>query len=109
MEFSISDFDSPSADGECQEFDPAQLEETLSEVTNQRAVVTGVQGGEGIRCEDTPCSPNPCENGGSCSIEEGVAGGYQCTCRSGFIGKSCQMDENECDQGAYILRNNSIE
>ena len=103
IEFSISDIDSLSIDGECQQFDSTQLEQTLSELTNQRAVITDIQGGEGIRCEETPCSPSPCRNGGSCSLSEAVLGEYQCSCRSGFMGKNCDMDEDECDQGELVI------
>ena len=33
------------------------------------------------------CSPNPCENGGSC-ID--AIGDYSCTCISGYTGTNCQ-------------------
>ena len=36
------------------------------------------------------CSPNPCENGGSCSVDP--AGGRVCSCTPGFGGMSCQTD-----------------
>ncbi|CAM9593916.1 unnamed protein product, partial [Laminaria digitata] len=36
------------------------------------------------------CSPNPCQNGGSCSIDP--AGGHLCSCASGFGGMACQTD-----------------
>lgn len=35
----------------------------------------------------TTCATNPCKNGGACSIVPG--GGFQCTCRAGFIGLLC--------------------
>ncbi|XP_048584416.1 neurogenic locus notch homolog protein 1 isoform X2 [Nematostella vectensis] len=44
----------------------------------------------------SPCSPNPCENGGICADDRGQASGYRCVCRSGFSGARCQSDINEC-------------
>lgn len=39
-----------------------------------------------------PCYDNPCENG-QCS--ETVAG-FNCTCDTGYNGKTCQHNMNEC-------------
>jgi len=43
-----------------------------------------------------PCSPNPCQNGGSCS-------GGSCTCLAGFLGDKCQNKDpcspNPCQNG----------
>ena len=97
---------SPSMDGACQQFDPAQLENALNELTgnDMTAVVTSVDdGGVDLLCEATPCSPTPCQNGASCVLDESAAGGYQCMCRPGYIGKDCEMDEDECAQGIRVV------
>ena len=49
-------------------------------------------------CEESPCLPNPCKNGGSCSAND-VGNGYVCTCKSGYIGSDCIEDRNECADG----------
>lgn len=36
------------------------------------------------------CSPNPCQNGGTCV--PGV-GKYICQCRVGFLGNDCELSE----------------
>lgn len=49
--------------------------------------------------EDAPnkpvvtCEPNPCANGGTCSVINGTP---TCSCASGFAGSSCESDVNEC-------------
>ena len=42
-----------------------------------------------------PCEHNsPCQNGATCSNTG--AGGYTCTCPSGYNGLNCQNDIDEC-------------
>ena len=36
-----------------------------------------------------PCSPNPCENSGTCQ-QIGINGDYRCTCSPGYTGVDCQ-------------------
>lgn len=49
----------------------------------------------------SPCHPNPCMNGGSCT-ENG--GGYDCTCTAQFNGPNCEIDECEkCDVNALCI------
>eukprot|EP00904_Undaria_pinnatifida_P013068 jgi/Undpi1/8892/HiC_scaffold_25.g11354.m1 len=47
--------------------------------------------------EDVPeaCDPNPCENGGECSADDG--GGHMCTCASGYGGMACQIATSSLD------------
>ena len=37
------------------------------------------------------CSPDPCQNSGTC---EDLVNDYNCTCVTGFTGKSCETDLN---------------
>ncbi|CAN0543381.1 unnamed protein product, partial [Laminaria digitata] len=46
------------------------------------------------------CNPNPCQNGGSCSVCP--AGGPVCSCAPDFGGMVCQTDtscEHRCCRG----------
>ena len=37
------------------------------------------------------CSPNPCQNSGTCSMTtNGVKNGFACQCKNGYTGTSCQ-------------------
>lgn len=49
-------------------------------------VVPGVGGGG-----KSPCHPNPCMNGGTCT-ENG--GGYDCACPTQYSGPNCESKEN---------------
>ncbi|CAM9567458.1 unnamed protein product, partial [Laminaria digitata] len=40
------------------------------------------------------CNPNPCQNGGSCSVDP--AGGPVCSCASDYGGMTCQI-ETSCE------------
>ena len=46
------------------------------------------EGYAGNDCEITPCTTDPCLNGGTCSINGGT---YVCACTDGFIGSNCQI------------------
>lgn len=55
-----------------------------------------VMGFTGTRCEIDPddCESQPCQNGGHCVDE---SGGFRCDCNdTGYSGKTCQNDVNEC-------------
>ena len=47
--------------------------------------------------------PNPCNNGGSCELNDREVGGYECTCGDGYTGKSCKMDVKECEESKRIM------
>ena len=54
---------------------------------------------EGGICSD-PCSPNPCQNEGTCAVEEG--GDVRCDCGEGFSGERCQQSDGEdCPRGLF--------
>ncbi|XP_078383686.1 uncharacterized protein LOC144666194 isoform X4 [Oculina patagonica] len=50
------------------------------------------------------CSPNPCQNGGSCSIN---GHSFDCSCTKGFKGKHCEINNpcipNPCNNGGTCL------
>ena len=54
-------------------------------------------------CEESACSPSPCMNGGDCSLQTEVAGGYVCSCSVGYTGVNCEADINECEDGECSL------
>ncbi|XP_061190054.1 fibropellin-1-like [Saccostrea echinata] len=48
-------------------------------------------------CTNTPCNPNPCQNGGSCDESNPPAGSkYVCTCPTGFSGDRCETSTDFC-------------
>ena len=60
--------------------------------------------GENI-CEQTACLPNPCQNGGACSLSDTEELGYVCACTRGYVGRNCNEDRNECTDGKlhYVI------
>eukprot|EP00794_Sanderia_malayensis_P000324 gene324-956_t len=52
-------------------------------------------GFHGNHCQFAGCSPNPCQNGGSCQIVGQI---FKCTCQPGFTGKLCQL---RCPKDKY--------
>ncbi|MCA9581662.1 MAG: hypothetical protein KC416_07685 [Myxococcales bacterium] len=54
----------------------------------------GVDGGTDGGGMTSPCSPNPCLNGGACAI--GVGNTASCTCAAGYTGSLCQTEIDEC-------------
>jgi hypothetical protein len=66
--------------------------------------VTNLQG-QNI-CEQTACLPNPCQNGGVCSLSDAEGRGYECTCKSGYTGITCNEDRDECTEGIYRYSKN---
>ena len=43
---------------------------------------------------NSACQPNPCQNGGSCSVK--FLGQVSCSCPSGFSGNNCQTPTSSC-------------
>ena len=95
----------PNSEARCQYFDPSLLEATINSVTNRRVMVTNVSGSN--LCDINPCSPSPCNNGGTCSLKN-VIEGYECTCTQGYSGINCSLDINECDLGWYLIKYYSL-
>ncbi|KAI8492386.1 hypothetical protein Bbelb_298390 [Branchiostoma belcheri] len=51
------------------------------------------------------CLTNPCQNGGNCSR---VPGGYMCNCTgTGYMGKNCIDDVDECLSGDHMCDGNA--
>ncbi|KAJ8041925.1 Neurogenic locus notch-like protein 1 [Holothuria leucospilota] len=48
----------------------------------------------------TACNPNPCQNGGACSLQ-GISG-FICTCASGFTGVTCGQVQTACNPNPCI-------
>jgi len=46
------------------------------------------------RLKENDCSPNPCQNDGTC-IDE--TDGYTCICTAGWEGKNCEMNHDDCN------------
>ena len=66
----------------------------LNDLIGTRVMVTGV---DGVNvCEESVCLPNPCQNGGTCRLNDNATGGYVCTCRDGYTGQDCSQDVDEC-------------
>ena len=73
------------------------IQNELTELSGESTMITGILG-ENL-CEINSCSPNPCDNGGSCQMDDNVQGGYVCTCPDGYTGVNCLNDVNECQEG----------
>ena len=98
----IADINNPNQNGSCNNFDPNHLKDVLQTATNLTVVITAVSGTN--LCELSPCSPSPCHNGGTCTMNNQVEGNYECSsCRQGYAGVNCTEDVNECDQGSQIM------
>src|SRR5262245_32999946 len=56
------------------------------------AICASGPGGSGGRADADvgrhPCSPNPCQNGGTCKATGSTR--YSCTCASGYSGTDCE-------------------
>ncbi|XP_060565868.1 secretory phospholipase A2 receptor-like isoform X2 [Ruditapes philippinarum] len=48
--------------------------------------------------ETGPCDPNPCQNGGTCTVD---GTDYTCSCTSQFRGRDCDS-KGKCDAGWHI-------
>lgn len=63
---------------------------------------------KGDKCEINynPCltdaNQNQCQNGGTCSINFGIAPFYQCRCRYGYSGQNCQNVVSTTTAQPYI-------
>lgn len=77
----------------CQEYD---LNSWITEVCGPQFVSEPAQGGEGEGVvTGNACTPNPCNNNGSCSVNAGGEG-YTCQCVDGFEGVNCETNIDDC-------------
>ena len=53
--------------------------------------------------EKDPCSPNPCLNHGSCSVNANVILGYSCFCRDYYTGHNCETCPSYCKE-KWVIR-----
>ena len=54
-------------------------------------------------CESSACSPNPCQFGSTCDLDNSRAGGYECICVDGYTGTNCEENEDECVDGVFRI------
>ncbi|XP_028519238.1 uncharacterized protein LOC110253297, partial [Exaiptasia diaphana] len=50
---------------------------------------TCLTGYSGLQCEVGPCTNNPCQNGGTCSLSQETNSGYKCSCAGKYSGTTC--------------------
>ena len=53
--------------------------------------------------ENDPCSPNPCLNHGSCSVNVNAILGYSCFCRDYYTGHNCETCPSYCKE-KWVIR-----
>ncbi|XP_053221313.1 lactadherin isoform X1 [Podarcis raffonei] len=74
----------------------------LTGITESPFFCICAEGFTGIDCNETEkgaCHPNPCQNGGECQVVPNrgdVFTEYLCKCPSGYEGKHCENNMNEC-------------
>ncbi|XP_013175197.1 PREDICTED: cubilin-like [Papilio xuthus] len=56
------------------------------------------KGFNGVHCENPAnlCQSNPCQNGGSCRLDENSPGGFRCECTALYSGDLCQSHTTLC-------------
>jgi uncharacterized membrane protein len=62
------------------------------------AGVPGMDAG-GTGNDESICEPNPCRNGGTCSLS---AGSVHCACPPGLSGPFCETNEDECTENPCL-------
>ena len=76
------------------------LQMAVSDITGLAAMTTEVSGSP--LCSESACSPSRCGNGGQCQLDATAVGGATCSCGSGYTGRYCQEDINECDESEWV-------
>ncbi|XP_038656647.1 protein eyes shut homolog isoform X3 [Scyliorhinus canicula] len=83
---------------------PVGFEGMNCEVDLDACTILNVTCPRGLHCVDrpadleyaclTPCSRNPCANGGRCFLSEGMR--RVCVCTAGWTGRRCTLNRDEC-------------
>lgn len=73
--------------------------------------ITDTFTGEDCKIPTNPCNSNPCQNNGSCEVEND--GGYTCNCQLGFGGTDCQAKipiciRSTCRNGGSCSRDENV-
>ena len=71
------------------------LQQLLENATQLNVEVTDVTAQSGF-CDSGPCYPDPCINGGMCSLNANSSNGFECACPDTFTGDLCEVDVDEC-------------
>ena len=78
------------------------MQSTINDLTRQTTLITGVEGSN--ICDVSACLPTPCQNRGTCSLNDRSLGGYECSCADGYTGTNCAQDVPECAEGELPIR-----
>ena len=78
----------------------------MSTITGVATMATNTNGS--ALCNESACSPSPCQNGGECSLQTEAPGGYICSCSVGYAGVNCETDIDECLDGESIYQDHNI-
>lgn len=97
IQVDIKDVSDPDPDNGCNSFNTQNFQNTMNGITGHNTHSTNTTGDR--ICNSDACHPNPCENGGLCTL---TSDGYECECIAGFIGPECSEDINECEDLACL-------
>ncbi|XP_030853956.1 protein crumbs homolog 1 isoform X2 [Strongylocentrotus purpuratus] len=86
---------------ECMTLDPCQNGGNCSN-TEGNYTCTCPEGVFGRNCEIAPCSPNPCQHDGQCSVESPDS--VLCNCTLGYVGDVCEV----ADCSAVVCQNGGL-
>lgn len=103
IQITVEEIRSVDTQERCQEFNVDTFSSDASAASGnmlQMHIINST--GENV-CSLSPCSPNPCQNGGACAESSDTAQGFTCSCTPGWEGDNCQTDIDECFGGERHL------